>query len=467
MTVCTSALPASLPDTGAITAAAQVIASRAAAANEYVDDAHGELSGVGCFFATPDTPKVTAAMADVVKPLAADLETSVGPVKTGLDGFASDIEHLRARYVRLCDDVAEHNHRPRPSMEDPLRHAYDREESVLRAEVRSVRRLYDEAVERCEDRIRSATPSDVPGFPVSPGAMFAVGAALTSRQAWYEANGRFIRVRNGRINLHVAQPIPRHGRTISGLMMRRVGIPTSYVEKYLQTFDPQAGHRVSIGDWRRAVRNVDSRSALGLMFAARPWLRRRFLEAHVHVTPARARGAAKRPVGNARIIAQDPKGVDLNAHGKDRNQTLKHPDSAQWSKAAKTAAWGGRGLGVLGFTGAAMDGYNHSVERNPEASPRVHVTNAVVDATVEATASAVGAKVGGMVGRTAGAVIGQALIPIPGVGAAVGAVAGGLLGNVAGGWIGNKVGKGSNAAKHGEGESLGDKAQDFIGGLFS
>ena len=39
-----------------------------------------------------------------------------------------------------------------------------------------------------------------------------------------------------------------------------------------------------------------------------------------------------------------------------------------------------------------------------------------------------------------GAAVGQALIPIPGVGAAVGAVAGGLLGNVVGGYLGGQVG---------------------------
>ncbi|HHF7009600.1 TPA: hypothetical protein ACPQXA_001481 [Streptococcus mutans] len=53
------------------------------------------------------------------------------------------------------------------------------------------------------------------------------------------------------------------------------------------------------------------------------------------------------------------------------------------------------------------------------------------------TASAVGSNVG----RVAGAWVGQMIIPIPGVGAAIGSVAGSILGGI----IGSKVGDAVNA----------------------
>ncbi|WP_231148208.1 hypothetical protein [Streptococcus equi] len=49
--------------------------------------------------------------------------------------------------------------------------------------------------------------------------------------------------------------------------------------------------------------------------------------------------------------------------------------------------------------------------------------------------------VGSNIGRVAGAAVGQMIIPIPGVGAALGSVAGSILG----GMIGSKVGNAVNA----------------------
>jgi hypothetical protein len=468
MTVYTSALPARLPDTGAITAAAQGIATRATEANEHVSAAHAELSGVGGFFATPDTPAVTSAMNDVVRPFVADIETSVGPVRTGLDNFASDIDNLRSRYERVGEDVAEHNDWPRPPAGDPHRHAYDVQEANLRAEVGAVGRLYDEAVQRCEVKVNEGSPSPIPGNPVPSGLSFGVGLGLSATQTWFETHAQYVKVRNGRINLQVSQPIPRAGHRISAQVMQKLGIPDSYVTRYLDVFDPHTGRRLSIQDWERAVDGVDPGSPLGRIFEQYPWLERRFMDAHVAVAPVVATAGARRPPrGDARIIAQDPRGISPQVHGENRNRTHPHPDAGRWAQAGKAANWAGRGLGVLGFAGSAMDGYNNSVERDPTASPRVHATNAALDATVETAASAVGAQVGGMVGRAAGAAIGQAIIPIPGVGAAVGAVAGGFLGNVAGGLIGGQIGKGINAFRHSEGDSIGEKARDFAGGLFN
>lgn len=467
MTVSTAALPDKLPDTEAITAAAEGITAQAEKAGTLVGNAHTELSGVGGVFDTPDTPTVESAINTLVKPFTDDITTSIGPVTTGLDNFASDIENLRDRYDRVRDDVAEHNDWQRPPADDPHRATYDRQETDLAEEVRTVGNLYDEAVERCEEKVRQGTPSPVPGFPISSGVTFGVGMGLTATETWFKSKVKFVRVRNGRINIQVSQPIPRRGHRISTKVMSKLGMPDSYVNKYANLFDPETGKRMSIADWERAVDTVDPKSALGVLFARSPWLKRRFKDAHIRVERTNLPKGKVNADGSARIIAQDPKGVPPRAHGKNRDKTLKHADSGKWGKAAKAAKWGGSGLGVLGFAGSAMDGYNKSVERNPAASTGEHVQNAVIDATIETGASAVGAKVGGAIGRSAGAAIGQAIIPIPGVGAAVGAVAGGFLGNIAGGFIGGQVGKGINAFRHSDGDSFGEKAKDFVGGLFS
>lgn len=466
MTVYTTALPDKLPDTGAITTASKEITTQAEKATELVGDAHTEVSGVGAFFDTPDTATVVSAVNDCVKPFTDDITTSIGPVTTGLDTFASDIDSLKARYDRVREDVAEHNDWERPPADDPQRETYDRQERSLTREVATVGRLYDEAVERCEKKVREGTPSSVPGFPVSSTVTFGVGVGLTAAQTWFETNAKYVRMRNGRIIIQVSQPIPRSTHGISTRVMSKLGIPDSYVQKYANLLDPENSRRMSIGDWERAIHDVDPNSHLGKMFAAHPWLKRRLLDAHISVSTQTTPKGKVNANGTARVIAEDPKGVNPRAHGSNRNKTVKHPNAGRWGKAGAAAKWGGRGLGVLGFVGAGMDGYNSSVERDPTASTATHAKNAAIDATVETTASAVGAKVGGMVGRSAGAAIGQAIIPIPGVGAAVGAVAGGFLGNVVGGVVGGQIGKGINAFRHSDGDSFGEKAKDFVGGLF-
>lgn len=64
-------------------------------------------------------------------------------------------------------------------------------------------------------------------------------------------------------------------------------------------------------------------------------------------------------------------------------------------------------------------------------------------------------------GRAAGAAVGQALIPIPGVGAAIGGVAGGFVGD----WVGGKVGKGvGNFANEVRKEGFGGAIKGLFGG---
>lgn len=104
--------------------------------------------------------------------------------------------------------------------------------------------------------------------------------------------------------------------------------------------------------------------------------------------------------------------------------------------ASKVLKFAGKGLKVAGWVGAAIN-----VKDSAEAYKKKGYSNeqtAVLTARKVAidTAATV---VGSNIGRVTGAVIGQAVIPIPGVGAAIGSVAGSILGAMAGSWIGSTI----------------------------
>ncbi|EHJ52055.1 T7SS effector LXG polymorphic toxin [Streptococcus macacae] len=98
----------------------------------------------------------------------------------------------------------------------------------------------------------------------------------------------------------------------------------------------------------------------------------------------------------------------------------------------------GKALKVAGWLGTAIDakvsaeGYKKKGYSNEQTAAL-----ATRKVAVDMTASAVGSNVG----RVAGAWVGQMIIPIPGVGAAIGSVAGSILGGI----IGSKVGDAVNA----------------------
>ncbi|MGT2741683.1 glycine zipper domain-containing protein [Streptococcus plurextorum] len=95
-------------------------------------------------------------------------------------------------------------------------------------------------------------------------------------------------------------------------------------------------------------------------------------------------------------------------------------------KAFKVAGWIGTALDAASNFGTLEEkGYSN------EQAAAMTVRKVSVD-VVSSTA-------GSAVGRVAGAAIGQAILPIPGVGAAVGAVVGGIVGGAIGSWIGSAI----------------------------
>ncbi|HFQ5615111.1 TPA: T7SS effector LXG polymorphic toxin [Streptococcus equi subsp. zooepidemicus] len=104
--------------------------------------------------------------------------------------------------------------------------------------------------------------------------------------------------------------------------------------------------------------------------------------------------------------------------------------------ASKVLKFAGKGLKVAGWAGAAIN-VKDSVETYKKKGYSNEQTAALTARKVAVdTATTV---VGSNIGRVTGAVIGQAVIPIPGVGAAIGSVAGSILGAMAGSWIGSTI----------------------------
>lgn len=103
--------------------------------------------------------------------------------------------------------------------------------------------------------------------------------------------------------------------------------------------------------------------------------------------------------------------------------------------------------------------YNDALKEG--VSPADAKSEALWTAGIEGTSTTVGKVAGGYIGRVGGAAIGQALIPIPGVGAAVGGFVGGFVGEKVGGFIGEKVGGFINdARKNGVGEAWNNVVDD-------
>ncbi|MDI3329929.1 MAG: hypothetical protein QJR09_04230 [Micrococcus sp.] len=135
------------------------------------------------------------------------------------------------------------------------------------------------------------------------------------------------------------------------------------------------------------------------------------------------------------------------------------------SKFGNVMKHGGKALGVadagLNYYGAYTEGYNEALADNPHASEDELRSEGVKTALVEGTFETGGSIVGGVVGRTAGAAVGQALIPIPGVGAAIGGFVGGMAGEAVGGWAGKHVGDFANEVRK---EGLGGAIKGLFGG---
>ncbi|EMC50966.1 hypothetical protein SMU102_04345 [Streptococcus mutans S1B] len=108
------------------------------------------------------------------------------------------------------------------------------------------------------------------------------------------------------------------------------------------------------------------------------------------------------------------------------------------ARLGKIGKWAGKGLKAAGWLGTAIDAKDAVQDYKKKGySNEQTAALATRKVAVDMTASAVGSNVG----RVAGAWVGQMIIPIPGVGAAIGSVAGSILGGI----IGSKVGDAVNA----------------------
>ncbi|MCI3918628.1 hypothetical protein MQE10_09215, partial [Streptococcus intermedius] len=125
-------------------------------------------------------------------------------------------------------------------------------------------------------------------------------------------------------------------------------------------------------------------------------------------------------------------------HGRLNKDLKMMKENQITSKLGKVGKWAGKGLKAAGWLGTAIDAKD-AVQGYKKKGYSNEQTAAL--ATRKVAVDMAATTVGSNVGRVAGAAVGQAIIPIPGVGAAIGSVAGSIVG----GMIGSKVGDAVNA----------------------
>lgn len=472
MRVDISSLPSKLPDTETIDTQAAAVRKVGTDSVDIRDDVQGHWAGLGAVFESPHQDKVFSAVETVMSPYIDDVGTTTGSAADALENFSLAISGMKSRYDTIKEQAASHN-----SLGDSyLPEDYADIGISLQEEVAAVRKLYDDAVKECADAISKLNPliSDSVSNGISDASLVYLGGKLTKDGVLVFGVTQSLRGKNtGPLNYYLdtgdseirkgsapgEYDITRkdHDKTHRSRGLPR--LPSNYDELETKT-DKDNKHR-SPGPARQPrihpalhtgpdnTHRLPGRAAFGTAF---PASLASLVGADGKLKNTHKKSMPKAPEVKAELTR------NTNPHRADGPARLpKALDKVD--KLAKGPA--GKALPIVGagltFAGAATDGYNASVTRNPEMTTAEHIDVAATDAAVVTAAETGGEIVGTAVGRGAGALIGQAVIPIPGVGAAVGGLVGGLLGGYVGGEVGNALGSTFNDLRHRD-IDLGDAA---------
>lgn len=457
MRVDISSLPSKLPDTETIDTQAAAVRKVGTDSVDIRDDVQGHWAGLGAVFESPHQDKVFSAVETVMSPYIDDVGTTTGSAADALENFSSAISGMKSRYDTIKEQAASHNSLGASYLPED----YSEIGISLQEEVAAVRKLYDDAVKECADAISKLNPLisdsvsngisdasavlDIPDYASNGAKVLGMSAALlginTGPLNFYVATGTenpFTAKGPGRTGAHVGSANTHVGSANTHRALGNSRLPTSFgalaaniSNTHRKAGPPRYGKAVD------GVFNAPARTVAKPGTAKHPEIK---AELTRKTNPHRADGPARLPKSLDKV-----------------NKFANGP--------------GGKALSVVGtglsFAGAYTDGYNDSVIRNPGMTPAEHKVEAAKDATVAAGSEAVGSVVGTAVGRGAGAVVGQALIPIPGVGAAVGGIVGGMIGGYVGGEVGGAVGSTINDIRHGDVGSVGEAAKDVGKKVFS
>lgn len=473
MSVSIADLPDKLPDTESIKDAAGDIGTAGTHAATYADDGVTSWAGLEAHYSAPESEQALSSV-QIVKVYADEASTCSESIKTALETYAEAISGIEAEYKAVKEEAATHN-AVDTSVEDFDKSKHNSAATALQGRIDAVATTYDESSKTCADSIRKANTGKL--FEVNSGGEPAwIATYLTSKALeGYTTKGHTKYFTYTFSNPKIVKPEvldklpipPRFSRRLDDWVeagnnainkAHRKLLPDITKNQFVKnasSFDPATNPRFTA-----LMASPGFRKLLGTDGKTKNPSLRRLLERH-HLSVK----DGKITVGYA---ATDGK-------------TKGTPKVPGW--VGKTLKGVNIGSNVLGYADKTSKQYEELRTQHPDWSQEQLMAEAAVDGAIEQggemVGEAVGGKVGQVVGRAGGAALGQVLIPIPGVGAAVGGVVGGFLGEMAGSWLGGKAGGwlGGVVADNldvteglkdmGGAVSEGvDKAKDFVGGLF-
>ncbi|WP_183510428.1 hypothetical protein [Paeniglutamicibacter cryotolerans] len=456
-------LPEALPNPAAIDDAAWDVRSVGVYSDSIRDEVQGEWKNLGAVFKSPHQDRVYSAVTKVMGPYIDATMALTDDAAKALEAFADDMTALRSRFENIRSRAATHNAVPFVDQDTE----YWQDNTEVQNEVDAVAGLYDAAVDRCASALRKLNPSMPGGLETAATVAGKMGDGKELLKAAGLGASHFT-FRDGKLFFSFTQtstpgqPVNPNRFRINAFVLERLGVPSSYLERLHASQGPDLvrvsnnATRAMLGDVYRTSTSGDlpPTSMLGKLVARYPWLRNTKLNTtgnDLSFSTQLTRGPGA-PPGTSGLANGSP-GI---------LRPLEKAEAFLKGPAGKVLAVAGP---ALTFAGSYSEGYNSSVLRNPEMSEAEHHGNAVVDAGTVAVASEIGSVVGTGVGRLAGGAIGQALIPIPGVGAAVGGFVGGLVGGWVGGNVGGAVGGLVNDMRHGDksfGAAVGDAGMNLL-----
>ncbi|WP_417233873.1 hypothetical protein [Arthrobacter sp.] len=433
--------PTKLPDSDTLTSDAKAFGKNAKTITTTYDNTSKQWSPISGQMTFPNSGTVLAGLENNVAPYADILQTGITEMAGALTTFAESVRGFKTRWTDLKAEVVAFNKLPvKPMVEEDVdenttyRTESNRTDIIIR--LQQAASDYRGYVDTCVNSIESANQALNPNWEGSTTQQFLAqtkktwgnsrdylkkAGSISKRGGRWTFKGSmkssatpaaFLR---GKVPDFIADPVlgeaPKGKLTNTSKPFANNPILGKYFDKIVDNNDPKKFSFIS------GVDNVGGRAAfmIGLPKFELPKWTKKGIPGAVTKTLSKA--------GNKSLGALQK--ADKLAEKLEKSKVMK---------------FGGPALGVLDAGMTYKDefskGYNASLQEHPDWTPGQHKAEAVKDAAIVGTAETAGKIAGGVVGRSAGAVIGQAIIPIPGVGAAIGGFAGGIAGE----WIGGKVG---------------------------
>ncbi|NUL47638.1 hypothetical protein F7P69_20885 [Cellulosimicrobium funkei] len=478
----TAYLPDKLGDMDAVTVHADQLDDHATTLDDTYQDTLTAWRTLDQYIAFDGEEAVNDAVASNCEGLGAAATKGLNDTATALRTFSSNVEGFKSTHTTLEDDVVAFNAlhpyeytwlerevaiedgHPKPS---PTRTSAKRQ--ALTSRLLTAQETYQGYIDDCVDAIKASSPAGLPlNKPPTVEAIATVKKAYNLATTWTGRAGN-LRNYNGKLSFlwdfdqptlstFVSEGVPGWMKVHDDKSWLGKALPDDFKSsipdfKNLDKYDFWKNLDAKYSGFLDGMQTVGTRywdaTLASLPVGLQKWLVNSKSKTGNHLNSnlvldqktgkyISTQSVTGKPMG-PRMTKMVDKIEGLNLDKKLKN--LQEGRFGQWVDK------GGKALGLLDagmtYVNSYTDNYNELLRENPDASEdeiAAMQRDAGVSTAIEGTAENAGKVVGGVVGRTAGAALGQAIIPIPGVGAAVGGFVGGIVGESVGGFIGKGVG---------------------------